>query len=131
MFQSCTIKSLVNSFITAASTRDGQLFGFVFIDCKLIADTAAKKVYLGRPWRPHAKTVFIRTEMGAHILNDGWQNWSNPANEKTVMYAEYKSYGAGASNKRVSWSKQLSAKEVSAYSLVNIFKGNTNWLIKE
>ena len=130
VFQSCTIKSLINSFITAASTREEQLYGCVFFDCKLVADTAAKKVYLGRPWRPHAKTIFIRTEMGAHILNDGWQNWSNSANEKSVTYAEYKSYGAGASNKRVNWSKQLSTKEMKKYTLKNIFKNSSDWVIE-
>ncbi|RYE16694.1 MAG: pectin esterase, partial [Sphingobacteriaceae bacterium] len=67
IFQYCTIKSLVNSFITAASTTPRQKFGFVFFDCELIADTSAKKVYLGRPWRPYARTVFIRTKMGNQI----------------------------------------------------------------
>ena len=93
VFQGCTIKSLVNSYITAAATPDYQTYGFVFFDCTLTADPAAQKVYLGRPWRPQAKTIFIRTGMGAHILPEGWQNWSNPANEKTVLYAEYGSTG--------------------------------------
>jgi pectinesterase len=126
VFQSCVIKSLVNSFITAASTRPTQKFGFVFFDCNLIADTAAKKVYLGRPWRPYSKTVYIRTEMGNHILKEGWENWRNPENEKTVLYAEFKSYGAGANpTERVKWSKQLTAKEIKKYTLPIIFSG---WL---
>ena len=124
VFQGCIIKSLINSFITAASTRPSQKFGFVFFDCKLIADTAAKKVYLGRPWRPYSKTVFIRTEMGKHILKEGWDNWRNPENEKTVLYAEYKSYGPGADMAgRVKWSKQLTAKEVKKYTVSAIFSG--------
>lgn len=128
VFQNCTIKSLTNSFITAASTRPTQKFGFVFFDCKLIADTAAKKVYLGRPWRPYSKTVFIRTEMGNHILKEGWENWRNPENEKTVLYAEYKSYGEGATIEgRVKWSKQLTKKELKQYTLVNILAGPDNW----
>lgn len=124
VFQNCTIKSLTNSFITAASTRPTQKFGYVFFDCKLIADTSAKAVYLGRPWRPYSKTVFIRTEMGSHILKEGWDNWRNPENEKTVLYAEYKSYGAGANAAgRVKWSKQLTAKEIKKYTLSIIFSG--------
>lgn len=124
VFQGCIIKSLINSFITAASTRPSQKFGFVFFDCKLIADTAATKVYLGRPWRPYSKTVFIRTEMGKHILKEGWDNWRNPENEKTVLYAEYKSYGPGADMAgRVKWSKQLTAKEVKKYTVSAIFSG--------
>lgn len=124
VFQTCTIKSLTNSFITAASTRPTQQFGYIFFDCKLTSDTAAKKVYLGRPWRPYSKTVFIRTEMGNHILPQGWDNWRNPENEKTVLYAEYKSYGAGANPAgRVNWSKQLTAKEVKKYTFSTIFSG--------
>jgi pectinesterase len=124
VFQSCTIKSLVNSYITAASTRPATDYGYVFFDCRLIADTAAKKVYLGRPWRPYAKTVFIRTEMGNHILKEGWENWRNPDNEKTVLYAEYESSGPGANpTARVSWSKQLSKKDVKKYTLPLIFRG--------
>jgi len=129
VFQSCIIKSLTNSFITAASTRPNHQFGFVFFDCKLIADTAAKKVYLGRPWRPNAKVVFINTEMGNHILKEGWDNWRNPENEKTVLFAEYNSTGEGANAKnRVKWSKQLSKREVKNYNLQNIFKGTVMWL---
>lgn len=128
VFQSCVIKNLVNSYITAASTRQWRKFGFIFFDCKLIADTTAKKVFLGRPWRPNAKTVYINTEMGAHILREGWDNWRNPENEKTVLYAEYKSLGPGANTEdRVKWSKQLTAKQAKQYTLQNIFDG---WIPK-
>ena len=128
VFQNCIIKSLTNSFITAASTRPTQKFGFVFFDCKLIADTAAKKVYLGRPWRPYSKTVFIHTEMGSHILKEGWENWRNPENEKTVLYTEYKSYGEGATIEgRVKWSRQLTKKELKQYTLANILAGVDGW----
>lgn len=115
VFQSCTIKSLMNSYITAAATPAYQPYGFVFFDCKLIAAPEATKVYLGRPWRPNSHTVFIRCEMGDHIRPEGWDNWGNPDNEKTAFYAEYKSTGPGAaSDKRVMWSKQLTEKEAKA-----------------
>ena len=133
VFQSCTIKSLTNSYITAASTRPGQKFGFVFFDCQLIADTTVTKVYLGRPWRPYAKTVFIRTQMGSHIVPQGWDPWKGdimfPDKEKTAFYAEYRSSGDGSkTDKRVEWSRQLTAKEMKQYSLPNIFTGTANWL---
>lgn len=125
LFQSCTIKSLSNSYITAASTTPAQKFGLVFLDCTLIADTAAKKVLLGRPWRPHARTVFINTNMGEHISTTGWDNWRNPENEKTAYYAEYNSKGPGANAKgRAAWSHQLTKKEAKQYTLKNIFG---NW----
>ncbi|WP_375445652.1 pectinesterase family protein [uncultured Fibrella sp.] len=129
VFQSCTIKSLTNSYITAAATPDYQPYGFVFFDCKLIADEAAAKVFLGRPWRPNAKTIFIRTEMGSHIVPEGWNNWNNPANEKTVVYAEYGSSGAGSNpSKRAAWSKQLTAREANRYTLPTVFSGTSAWM---
>ncbi|MVM28900.1 pectin esterase [Spirosoma sp. HMF4905] len=129
VFQSCTIKSLSDSFITAAATPAYQSYGFVFFDCKLTTDPAAQKVYLGRPWRPYAKTIFIRTNMGSHILPVGWDNWDNADNEKTVLYAEYGSAGPGGSTtQRASWSKQLTAKEAQHYTLSTIFSGQTAWL---
>lgn len=121
VFDHCVIRSLVNSFVTAAATPPGHAFGFVFLDCRLTADTAAKKVFLGRPWRPYARTVYIRTELGPHITPVGWDNWRNPDNEKTAYYAEYESRGDGANPAgRVSWSRQLTAKEARAYTVGNI-----------
>ncbi len=129
VFQSCTIKNLMNSYITAASTTPRQQYGYVFFDCTLVADTAAKKVFLGRPWRPNARTVWIRTKMGSHIIPGGWDNWRQPDNEKTAFYAEYQSSGEGARPEgRVKWSKQLTAKEAKGYTLENIFAGKTGWL---
>ncbi len=94
------------------------------MSCKVIADSSVNKLYLGRPWRAFSKTVFIRCELPSAIAAEGWDNWSNPENEKTVFYAEYKNTGKGAStSKRVTWSKQLSDKDVNDYTLVNIFSG--------
>lgn len=132
VFQSCIIKSLVNSYVTAAATTPRQKFGYVFFDCKLIADTGAKKVFLGRPWRAYAKTVFIRTEMGNHIIPEGWNPWKGdamfPDKEKTAYYAEYQSKGPGANTRsRVSWSHRLTAAEAKEYTLENIFGRKQVW----
>ncbi|RZM29863.1 MAG: pectin esterase, partial [Pedobacter sp.] len=126
VFQDCTIKSLTNSYITAASTTPEQRFGYVFFDCKLIAADGVDQVYLGRPWRPYAKTVFIRTEMDKHIIPAGWHPWPGdpmfPNKEKTAYYAEYQSFGAGANTtKRVAWSKQLTKAQLKQYTLKDIF----------
>ncbi|WP_375435921.1 pectinesterase family protein [uncultured Hymenobacter sp.] len=129
VFEHCIIFSKRDSYITAASTTPRQKFGFVFLDCQLTAAPEAKKVYLGRPWRPHAKTVFLNTDMGAHITGAGWENWRNPDNEKTAYYAEFNSRGPGASvTGRVAWSHQLKVKEVKPYTLQHIFAGSTAWV---
>jgi len=132
VFQRCTIKNLTNSFITAAATTPLQAYGFVLMNCKLIADSAAKKVFLGRPWRPYAKTVFIHTEMGSHIVPQGWNPWKGdamfPDKEKTAYYAEYQNTGPGAATAgRVAWSKQLTAREAKQYTIKNILGGKDNW----
>lgn len=122
VFQNCTIRSKSNSFITAASTTAGKKFGYVFLDCKILADSNVNKLYLGRPWRAFSKTVFIRCELPKQTAPEGWDNWGNRENEKTVFYAEFKNAGDGADiNKRVSWSKQLTENEAKEYSLENIF----------
>lgn len=132
LFQNCTIKSLVNSYVTAAATSPRQQFGFVLLNCNLTADTAARKVYLGRPWRSYAKTVYLHCTLGSHILPEGWNPWKGDAlfkeKEKTAFYAEYDNTGDGANPKaRISWSKQLSVKEAKLYTLKNILGGTDNW----
>jgi pectinesterase len=122
VFKNCTIRAKSNSFITAANTTRGKNFGFVFLDCKIIADSAVNKLFLGRPWRAYSKTVFIRCQLPKQIAAAGWDNWGNAENEKTVFYAEYKNTGDGAAIvNRAGWSKQLSDKEAAGYTLENIF----------
>src|SRR5436190_13619730 len=132
VFQNCTIRSRSNSFITAASTTPGKKFGYVFLGCKIVADSNVNKLYLGRPWRAWSKTVFIRCELPKVIAPEGWNNWGNPENEKTAYYAEYKNTGDGADfRKRVTWSRQLNDKEAKEYSLENIFANGNPLLPKE
>ena len=129
MFESCTIFSKTSSYITAASTSPRQKFGLVFLNCHLTAAPAATKVYLGRPWRPNARTVFLNTDMGAHIAPAGWDNWRSPTNEQTAYYAEFNSTGPGAPAKeRVKWAHQLTAKEARQYTLENVFAGPARWM---
>lgn len=126
VFEDCTIFSKEGGhYITAASTEEGEPYGFVFIDCRIIGNAPDDSFYLGRPWRPFAQTVFINTEMGEHIRPEGWHNWDKPHAEKTTFYAEYNSSGPGAApGERVEWSHQLTEEEVAEdYTLVKIFDG--------
>jgi pectinesterase len=125
LFENCTIHSKTNGYVTAASTPDWVDYGYVFKNCKLTADANVDKVFLGRPWRSFAKTVFLNCELGKHIEANGWDNWSNVANEKTAFYAEYKNTGEGANpNVRVNWSHQLTDNEAFEYNIGKIFAGN-------
>lgn len=127
-FERCQIHSKKNSYITAASTVESQRYGYIFNRCRLTSAEGITRVYLGRPWRPFAATVFINCEMGNHILPEGWHNWDNKSNEKTARYSEYHSTGPGASpGTRVSWSRQLSRKEAKAYTIKNVFARHDGW----
>lgn len=119
-FEKCTLHSLKNSYITAASTPEGTAFGLVFNNCKLTAAGGVTAVYLGRPWRPYAKTVFINCQMDGHIKPEGWHNWNKPNAEKTSFYAEYNCSGAGyRPSDRVVWSHKLTKKQVKTYTVEN------------
>ena len=128
-FYKCSIESLANSYITAASTPQGQLYGFVFTDCRLTAkDKSVDKVFLGRPWRPYAQTVFINTSMDSHIIPEGWNEWIDkrfPDKDKTAYYAEYGSKGVSAKDvsQRVSWSHQLKKSDIKKYERDLVFNG--------
>ncbi len=123
LFDSCTIHSKSDSYITAASTPENKRFGYVFRNCNLTADTGVHHVYLGRPWRDFARVVFLNCAMGSHIRPEGWENWSGTARDKTAYYAEYGNTGPGAvRTNRVGWSHVLSKKEARKYTLEAILK---------
>ena len=127
-FEGCTIHSKANSYVTAASTPQYIAYGYVFHKCKLTADAGIDKVYLGRPWRPYASTVFMNCELGKHILPAGWHNWNNKANEQTARYAEYGNTGEGAGvSGRVAWARQLTAKEAEGITMSKVFALSSDW----
>jgi len=122
LFDDCIIHAKTNSFITAANTPKNKKFGFVFLNCTITVDSSVTELYLGRPWRAYAKSVFIYCTLPKQITPAGWSNWENSDNEKTVFYAEYKNKGAGAhTSQRVTWSKQLTDAEAKEYNIDNIF----------
>jgi len=131
-FEDCEIHSKINSYVTAASTPQDQPYGYVFNHCRLTAGEGAVKVYLGRPWRPYAYTLFMNCELGGHIRPEGWHNWGNEANEKTARYAEYNNTGAGADTKgRAPWSRQLTRKEAARVTPKTVFARQDNWNVEE
>lgn len=126
VFNRCHIHSKRDGYVTAPSTDQGKKYGYVFYDCKLTAEPEATKVYLSRPWRPYAQAVFIRCEMGKHILPEGWNNWGKKENEKTAFYAEYESRGEGANSKaRAAFSHQL--KNLKGYEIKTVLAGDDGW----
>jgi pectin methylesterase-like acyl-CoA thioesterase/lysophospholipase L1-like esterase len=133
VFHNCEIFSLdksseINGYITAASTPIDEKFGYVFIDCRLTSNAAANTVYLGRPWRDYAKTVFINCWMGEHIKEEGWHNWEKQHAEKTTCYAEFNSCGPGGNmEKRVKWAKVLTEEEAKEFTIENVLGEKRDW----
>jgi len=125
VFNHCTIHSLGDGYITAPSTDREQKYGYIFYDCKITGEEGIK-TYLSRPWRPYAQAIFIRCELGKQIRPEGWSNWNNPVNEKTVNYAEYKCIGEGAQIiHRAAFGKQL--KNIRNYDITKVLAGTDEW----
>ncbi|WP_269226945.1 pectinesterase family protein [Flavobacterium eburneipallidum] len=132
VFKNCTILAKTNSYITAPNTPKDKEFGFVFMDCKVNVTPEVDKLYLGRPWRAWAKSVFIKCEFPKQIAVEGWDNWGNVENEKTAFFAEYECSGEGFKPKeRASWTHQLKKSESERYTLKTILGNNSKSSEKE
>jgi pectinesterase len=130
-FEKCQILCKRNSYITAASTPENIPYGFIFNQCDVSLTEDVTSVYLGRPWRPYAMTLFMNCRLPEDINPQGWDNWRNPENEKTARYMEYNNSGSGAdAARRVQWAKILTDKEAAAYTLENVMKGCDGWKIE-
>lgn len=121
-------KQKIYSYLTAASTPKGQDYGYVFANCRLTSNCPKASVYLGRPWRDFAKTVFLNCDMGAHIHPHGFHDWGKKNARNTCFYAEYNSRGAGAApNARADFVIQLTAEESLIFTKEKVLAGNDGW----
>lgn len=124
VFDHCRITCKTGGhYITAASTPQGNTYGYVFIHCEITGDAPPQSFYLGRPWRPYARVVYMYCYLGDMIAPQGWSNWHDTQNYLTTYYAEYRNSGPGYQpQQRVSWSHQLTDAEAKVYTLANIFQ---------
>ena len=107
----------VRSYVTAASTPEGQKYGYVFADCTFTGDCPAESCYLGRPWREYAQVVLIRCSIGPHIRPEGWHDWGKEAAHETAAFAEFEcSYAGRAEDATGGLRRRLSADDVSDYA---------------
>lgn len=126
-FENCEIRSRADSYITAASTPQDRPYGYIFSHCRLTADANVTKVYLGRPWRDYGYTLFINCEMGRHIRPEGWHHWQKER-QKTARYMEYGNSGDGAAtDRRATWTRQLTKKEAAKITMEEVFSINDKW----
>jgi len=128
-FEQCHIFCKQKSYITAASTPQDQPYGYVFNKCTIRAAEGVEKLYLGRPWRDYGYTLFMNCDLCKEIRPEGWHHWEEHR-EKTARYMEYNNFGEGAAtDKRVSWSRQLSKKEAATITLENVFNMSSIFLL--
>ncbi len=127
-FENCEILCKRNSYITAASTPQNIKYGYIFDKCKIILADHVTDMYLGRPWRAYAMTLYMNCQLPKGIRSIGWDNWRNPENEKTARYMEFNNTGEGAETSgRASWSKILTKNQATEYTIENVLKGYDNW----
>jgi len=131
VFDHCEIQSTGKGYLTAQSrTSTTQPSGYVFADCKLttLSGVPDASVYLGRPWRPYARVVYLNCEMGPQIQPPGWLKWRPTDANLKAFYAEYNCTGPGAdATHRVDWSKQLTQSEAQEFAKENFLKGDDDW----
>jgi pectinesterase len=112
-------------YLTAQSrTAAEQRTGFVIVDSKVTSgldanaaeDAKRSGIFLGRPWRPFARVVFMGTELPAEIQAVGWDNWGQVSNEATAWFGEFGNTGPGAGTAgRVSWAHKLTAADAKRF----------------
>lgn len=126
-FEQCHLHAISRGYITAASTPADHPYGYIFNRCRVTTDSLVKSELLGRPWRNYAAVIFKECELPATINPVGWNNWRDPAREKTARYAEYKCFGPGADrSKRVAWSRELTDAEAEQITLERVFSHAAN-----
>lgn len=127
-FERCHVHVRGSGFITAASTPFDVPYGFVFARGRITGDKDAR-TYLGRPWRDHAATAFLETEMSDAVRPEGWHNWDRPDRERTSRYAEYGSRGAGANaGTRVPWATALTEAQARTMTARQVLGGTDGWV---
>ncbi len=120
-FENCDLVSLetgqaCNGYVTAASTPQGEKYGYVFRNCRFRGACRERSVYLGRPWREYAKVVVMHSDLGAHIRPEAWHDWNKEGAHDTAFYREYRNTGEGAAGVRAPWSGQLTDGEAREYT---------------
>lgn len=132
IFDHTEIHELSPAYLTAQSRTDAdQPTGYVIVNSRVTADDAAlagHPFFLGRPWRPYSRVVFLHSELPTTLAPEGWNNWGKTSNEQTAYYAEFENSGPGAATShRASWSHQINAAQAKQFAPQNFLRGKDNW----
>ncbi|KAH7855527.1 hypothetical protein Vadar_025869 [Vaccinium darrowii] len=147
IFQNSNIiarKSFTGHQITiTASARNwsNELTGLIFQNCRIMATPDLRavfgltQIYLGRPWKPFSRTIFVNCDIDLPIHPEGWLAWDGaPATELTgpnVYYREFGNRGMGSwTGGRVRWAgyrPMMDRNEANQFTVTNFIQGLT-WL---
>ncbi|KAL9314577.1 hypothetical protein ACSQ67_020029 [Phaseolus vulgaris] len=122
--------------VITAQSRDDPLepTGIVIQGCNIKAsfDNSSVKSYLGRPWKPFSRTVYLDSFIDDFIDPKGWTEWNNDKKGlDTLYYGEYENYGPGSStDNRVKWSGYHVMDDDDAYNFtLSNFIHDVYWLV--
>lgn len=126
-FERCTLfMNKRGGLYTAANTPEQAAHGLVFHHCKLTGECEPGKAYLGRPWRPFARTVFLHCEMDECVSPEGFQDWGET--RITRRCGEYQTSGARADQStRHPCRARLSDEEAALLTLREVIGGYDGW----
>ena len=108
----------INGYITAASgLKDG--LGFIFRNCTITGEEGCEEgsVFLGRPWREEARTVFLNCRMDNTIAPERFSGWGAVDREEPeTFYGEYGTKNLDGSSfadlsHKNSWVKEITKEE--------------------
>lgn len=140
VFDHTEIHIMRPGFLTAQSrTAPDQTTGYVITNSRVTSSVSTPppadptKVvrtgfFLGRPWRPYSRVVFMNTELPSDLDAAGWSAWTKNDPTPLAFYAEFHNTGPGAAlAKRAPWSHQLTAKEAAAFAPAVFLRGDDHW----
>jgi len=148
VFEECVIKTVPRAEgaqkrarnVVAASGRidPGQTSGFVFVNCTVDGNKEfvelfrtkpqSYRLYLGRPWKEYARTLYVSCYLGTVVRPEGWLPWQGDFALRTLYYGEFDSRGPGANHTaRVEWSSQTPEQHVKHFSTENFIQGH-QWI---
>ncbi|WIX99494.1 pectinesterase family protein [Amycolatopsis mongoliensis] len=119
-----------NGYLTAASTRRANAYGFLIVDSKVVSAAADASFHLGRPWHPGgdvdaiAQVVVRETVLPAAIKPAPWTDMSG-FSWKDARFFEYHNTGPGAGTGADR--PQLSTAQAATFTAQRYLAGGDGW----
>ncbi|MFD9738710.1 pectinesterase family protein [Umezawaea sp. NPDC059074] len=119
-----------NGYLTAASTRRDNPFGFLIVNSTVLSTAKARTYYLGRPWHPSgdpdaiAQVVVRDTVLPAAVKAAPWTDMSG-FSWRDARFAEFHNSGPGAGTGTDR--PQLSTTDAAKYTVRAYLAGTDGW----